>query len=180
MLNRKQKKALRRTLMMTLAVIFLVEAWLWDRMGTFVARVIALIPFARAKEWMATHIERLSPWMTLTVFIIPIVVLFPFKLFALWLLAKGFFVSGVLSVIGAKLVGLGVFSFLFTLCKPKLMQLRGIAWLYHQCLHWQHMAHELVRPYSRYIKRYIRAMKPSGFIGKLIWRLRARMHAKKK
>jgi hypothetical protein len=175
-MRRTHKKKLRRVLLITLAILFLVESWLWDTMGAAIARVIRAIPFERIKHFIASRIEHLSPMLTLGVFIIPVMVLLPFKFFALWLLAKGFVLSGILSILGAKLVGLGVTSFLFVLCKPKLLQLRGVNWRYYKCLHWREVAHRLVSPYTRYIRRYIRALKPSGPMGKLLWKLRARMH----
>ncbi|MBS0529405.1 MAG: hypothetical protein JSS22_08460, partial [Proteobacteria bacterium] len=48
-----------------LAIIFLIEAWLWDHLEPIVARVVALIPLRRLKAWLATRIENLSPALTL-------------------------------------------------------------------------------------------------------------------
>ena len=79
-----------------LALIFLIEAWLWDHLEPIVARVVAWIPFRAFKAWLAERVDTLSPAMTLIVFIVPVIPLFPLKLFGLWLLANEYWVSAVL------------------------------------------------------------------------------------
>ena len=36
-----------------LAIIFLIEAWLWDHLEPIVARVVALIPLRAFKQWLS-------------------------------------------------------------------------------------------------------------------------------
>ena len=60
-----------------LALIFLIEAWLWDHLEPIVARVVAWISLRAFKAWLAAHIDTLSPAMTLIVFVTPVVLLFP-------------------------------------------------------------------------------------------------------
>ena len=170
-----EKKTLRRAVMMTLAVIFLVEAWLWDHMGVAVARCIRALPFEKYRALLVEKLDTLTPTQTLGVFIIPVLLLLPFKFFALWLLAKGHLFLGILAVLAAKLAGLGVGSFLFMLCKPKLLQVRWVDWLYQQCLHWRHLAHAWVRPYTRFLDRYAETLRRNGKLGKLIARWRSRV-----
>src|SRR5689334_8399077 len=53
--NRAGHHMLRRLLQpvwVLLAIIFLIEAWLWDHLEPVVARVVALIPLARFKAWL--------------------------------------------------------------------------------------------------------------------------------
>lgn len=169
-------KKYKRPLMMFLALVFLLESWLWDATGALVTRLVRALPFEKYRALLVSEIERLSPLQTLSVFIIPVLVLLPIKFFALWLLAKGYIFSGILSILGAKLAGLGVTSFLFALCKPKILQLRAVAWLYHQCLYWRARAHAMVKPYTRYVRRYLALLKPRSPHGKLLAKWRARMH----
>src|SRR5262249_5232446 len=51
-----------------LAIIFLVEAWLWDHLEPIVARLVAAIPLSAFKQWLAERVDALSPAMTLIVF----------------------------------------------------------------------------------------------------------------
>ena len=48
-----------------LAVLFLIEAWLWDHLEPIVARFVRLIPWQRLKALLARSISRLSPTATL-------------------------------------------------------------------------------------------------------------------
>ncbi len=174
------KKKLRRLLLIVIALLFLLESWLWDVTGAWVAKAIALLPFEEYRRRIAAKLEHLSPLATLGVFAVPVITLLPFKFLALWLLAKGHFLSGVFTVIGAKLAGFGVFSFLFTLCKAKLLQLRAVRWVYEHCVYWRERAHALVKPYTRFVKRYITLLKVTGTRGKLLAKLRTRMHNSRK
>jgi len=66
-----------------LAVIFLIEAWLWDHLEPIVAWVVDRIPLRDFKHWLAERVDTLSPSMTLIVFIVPVIPLFPLKLIGL-------------------------------------------------------------------------------------------------
>ena len=82
-----------------LAVIFLIEAWLWDHLEPIVARVVARIPLRAFKQWLAERVDTLSPAMTLIVFAVPVIPLFPLKLVGLWLLAHEYWLSAVVTIV---------------------------------------------------------------------------------
>src|SRR5947209_20281266 len=92
-------RRLLQPLWVLLAVIFLIEAWLWDHLEPLVARFVALIPMRAFKQWLAERVDTLSPAMTLIVFIVPVIPLFPLKLFGFWLLALEYWLSAILSII---------------------------------------------------------------------------------
>ena len=72
------------------------------------ARVVARIPLRAFKQWLAERIDTLSPAMTLIVFIVPVIPLFPLKLVGLWLLAHEYWVSAIVTIVFAKFLGVGV------------------------------------------------------------------------
>ncbi len=113
-----------------LAVIFLIEAWLWDHLEPIVARVVALIPLRAFKQWLAERVDTLSPAMTLIVFIVPVIPLFPLKLVGLWLLANEYWVSAIVTIVFAKFLGVGVAAFIFDVTRPKLLEMRWFRRLY--------------------------------------------------
>ena len=78
-----------RPLWIVLALLFLLEAWLWDHLEPIVARVVNLIPWGRLKERLARLIEDLPPWAVLFVFIIPFIVMLPLKFLGVYFLATG-------------------------------------------------------------------------------------------
>src|SRR3954465_9248076 len=96
-----------------LALIFLIEAGLWDHLEPIVARVVAWIPLRAFKAWLAERVDVLSPGTTLIGFIVPVIPLFPLKMFGLWLLANEYWLSAVLILVFAKFLGVGVAAFIF-------------------------------------------------------------------
>src|SRR4030088_1226013 len=87
-----------------LAVIFLIEAWLWDHLEPIVARVVALIPLRAFKAWLAERVDTLSPAMTLIVFLVPVIPLFPLKLVGLWLLTHEYWLPPLRTLLFRKIL----------------------------------------------------------------------------
>src|ERR671929_353071 len=96
-----------------LAVIFLIEAWLWDHLEPVVERVVAAIPLRQFKQWLSDRVDALSPAMTLIVFAVPVIPLFPLKLVGLWLLAHQYWVSAAFVIVFGKFLGVGITAFIF-------------------------------------------------------------------
>lgn len=168
---------LKKFAILALAALFMLEAWLWDVTGAAIRHVLGWIPYQRLKLWVAARVEHLSPWLTLGVFIIPALVLLPLKFLTLLLFAEGHVLSGIGMALFAKLAGLGVSSFLFTLCKPKLMELRFIRWLYTHCIYWRDRAHVLLAPYKAQLREGMASLRALLPRGKGLEKLRARMHS---
>jgi hypothetical protein len=139
-----------------LAVIFLIEAWLWDHLEPIVARVVALIPLRAFKQWLAERVDTLSPAMTLIVFIVPVIPLFPLKLVGLWLLTHEYWVGAILTYLLAKFVGLGVTAFIFDVTRPKLLEMRWFEKLYEFVLAMRAKAAALVTPIKHRIREILR------------------------
>jgi hypothetical protein len=149
-------RRLFKPLWVLLAVVFLIEAWLWDHLEPVVERVVARIPLRAFKQWLAGKIAVLSPAMTLIVFIVPVILLFPMKLLGLWLLTHEYWVSAVMLMVFAKFLGLGVTAFVFDLTRPKLLQMPWFAKLYAWVLALRAKAAELVNPIKLRIKEALR------------------------
>src|ERR1700712_1909594 len=161
-----------------LALIFLIEAWLWDHLEPIVARVVAWIPLRRFKVWLAERVDTLSPAMTLIVFIVPVIPLFPLKMFGLWLLANEYWVSAVLILVFAKFLGLGVAAFIFDVTRPKLLQMAWFEKLYDWVMGLRAKAHAIVKPIKSRIKEAMRADRrgwPSRLL-RMIQHFRKRVH----
>ncbi|EJN13824.1 hypothetical protein PMI42_02603 [Bradyrhizobium sp. YR681] len=138
-----------------LAIIFLIEAWLWDHLEPIVARVVAAIPLARFKQWLTERVDALPPAMTLIVFAVPIIPLFPLKLAGLYLLTHEYWLSGVSTFLFAKLLGVGVTAFVFDVTRDKLMEMHWFERLYALVLKLRAKAAELVDPVKQRIKEII-------------------------
>ena len=138
-----------------LAIVFLVEAWLWDHLEPVVARIVAAIPLARFKQWLTERVDSLSPAMTLIVFAVPVLPLFPLKLVGLWLLANEYWTSAVFMIVFAKLLGVGVTAFVFDVTRDKLLEMHWFERIYDLVLKVRAKAAELVDPIKRRIRELI-------------------------
>ena len=162
-----------------LALIFLIEAWLWDHLEPIVARVVAWIPLRAFKAWLAERVDTLSPAMTLIVFIAPVIPLFPLKMFGLWLLANEYWLSAVLILLFAKFLGLGVAAFIFDVTRPKLLQMAWFRKLYDFVMAARAKAHAIVDPIKLRIREALRADRGgwSSRLLRMIQHFRKRVHA---
>ena len=139
-------RRLLQPLWILLAIIFLMEAWLWDHLEPIVAWVVSAIPLRTFKQWLAERVDTLSPAMTLIVFIVPVLPLFPLKLVGLWLLAHKYWFSAIFTIIFAKLLGVGVAAFVFDVTRPKLLEMGWFEKLYDFIIALRAKAKELVDP----------------------------------
>ncbi|QWG13547.1 hypothetical protein KMZ29_02025 [Bradyrhizobium sediminis] len=147
---------LLQPLWVLLAIIFLIEAWLWDHLEPIVAWVVERIPLREFKHWLTARIDRLSPAMTLIVFIVPVILLFPLKLFGLWLLTHEYWLSAITTIVFAKFLGVGVTAFIFDVTRPKLLEMEWFEKLYELVLTLRAKAAALVDPIKRRIKEILR------------------------
>jgi len=161
-----------------LAVIFLIEAWLWDHLEPIVAWVVEKIPLRAFKHWLAERVDTLSPAMTLIVFIVPVVPLFPLKLVGFWLLAHEYWTSAVFTILFAKFIGVGVTAFVFDVTRPKLLEMGWFERLYEFIMDLRARATALVEPVKRRILDILRG-DGSGWSSRmlrLIQRFRKSVH----
>src|SRR6476661_1059627 len=139
-----------------LAVIFLIEAWLWDHLEPIVERIVAWIPLLAFKQWLSDRVDSLSPAMTLIVFAVPVIPLFPLKLVGLWLLTHEYWLSAISTIVFAKFLGVGVTAFIFDVTRPKLLEMPWFEALYEFVLGLRAKAAALVDPVKRRILEVLR------------------------
>src|SRR5262249_34008816 len=171
-------RRLARPLLVLLAILFLVEAWLWSHLEPIVAWIVRQVPLRRLKRRLRIVLEWLPPSAALIVFVVPGLLLFPFKVLAVWLITqKHLLLAGCIFGF-AKLVGLGVAAFIFEVTKPQLMQLAWFRWLYDRVLVWLAWAHGLVDPIKRRFRKLMHILSPAHINRalRLLRRVRRRMH----
>jgi hypothetical protein len=139
-----------------LAVIFLIEAWLWDHLEPIVERIVALIPLRAFKQWLSERVDALSPAMTLIVFAVPVIPLFPLKLVGLWLLAHEYWLAAGVVIVLGKFVGVGVTAFIFDVTRAKLLEMVWFRKIYHFILVLRAKAAALVNPIKQRIREILR------------------------
>ena len=161
-----------------LAVIFLIEAWLWDHLEPIVAWVVAKLPLQAFKTWLADRVDTLSPAMTLIVFAVPVIPLFPLKLIGFYLLTHEYWLSAVFTILFAKLVGVGITAFVFDVTRPKLLEMGWFERLYEFILTLRAKAKALVDPVKQRIVEILRGDgdRWSSRMLRLIQRFRKSVH----
>src|SRR5436190_23026279 len=148
-------RRLLQPLWVLLAIVFLIEAWLWDHLEPVVARVVAWLPLRRFREWLSDRIDALSPATTLIVFAVPVIPLFPLKLFGLWLLANEYWLAAVVTIVFAKFAGVGITAFIFDVTREKLLEMRWFEALYDFVMRMRAKAAALVAPIKQRIREIL-------------------------
>src|SRR6185436_2703926 len=94
---------LLRPLWFAVAVLFLVEEWLWRVLSDWLRRALDVIGFARLRERLAAAILRLPPAAAVLLFLVPGLLLLPVKLLGLSLLARGHWLAALALLGSAKI-----------------------------------------------------------------------------
>lgn len=158
-------RLLKSVLVALAAIVILFEEWLWEPLKRLML-AFSRLPVVRQ---LAAFISRLPPLAALVLYLIPMVVLVPFKIAGLWLIGKGHSLLGIATFLGAKVVGTSLLAWLFSLTRTALMRIgwfaRAHAWVVgisdaaHQWLHRQPVYRSL-RALARTIRS--RFAKPTG------------------
>jgi hypothetical protein len=127
------REIFRRVFFFLFAAFLLFEEWGWEPLARLFARLARLPLWARLER----RIMALSPTGAMLAFGLPVLVLFPVKLLALYLFGRGQTALGLVLLLGAKLGGTALLARLFQLTQPALMQLRWFAHWYPRWKNWK-------------------------------------------
>ena len=116
-----------RPLLLVLAVLFLLEAWIWRTMAPVIAWIAHRLPFAKVKHAIARFAQGLPPYAALLLFLCPLLLLEPVEGVALWAYAHKQWVLGSLCLVVVKLFGVGLMAFMFQVCEPQLLSIGWFA-----------------------------------------------------
>ncbi len=145
--------ALRRAVGLVLALIVLFEEWGWRPLADGLAKLARWRLWARAEALVAD----LPPYLALCVFALPTALLFPLKLVALFLIAKGQAVAAGALFLAAKVMGTALVARIFQLTQPALMRIPWFAWAYERFIPWKEAVFAAIR--QTWAWRYGRILK---------------------
>jgi hypothetical protein len=140
------------------AIVVLFEEWRWDDFQRIAASAGGLPLFRKIESFIAG----LPPYAALATFGVPSVLLLPLKLAALYLIFYGQPIIGLMTFIGARIVGTALVARIFALTQHNLLRIGWFTWLYDRFLAFKTHVHE--------------AIKSTG-VYKVAHRLRLRMRA---
>jgi hypothetical protein len=143
-------KTLRRLLLaplIWLAVLaFLIEEYIWDS----TARMMAQLGAFRAIHAVENRIASLSSRWAVFAFLLPSCILVPAKLVGLHAIANGHWLFGSIVFVLAKIAGMALFSRIFNLTRPALMQVQWFAGLYKFVMHYRNKIHTYLDNWAAY------------------------------
>jgi hypothetical protein len=138
---------LRRALLLLLALAFLFETWIWDRVVAAAQRFAALINWAAIRAALRRVIDRMPVGVALLMFGVPFVVAEGGAFLCVLFAAMGHVVAGAVGYTVIKVLGFGLLAPIFDLTKPKLMTLPWFAVVYDKAVVFHHFALGLIAPY---------------------------------
>ncbi len=141
------------------AIVFLIEEAIWDWTAALMARLGAV----RLVHAVEKHIAALHPRWAFFTFLLPSLVLVPAKLIGLHAIAAGHWLIGSGVFLLAKLLGMALFSRIFNLTRPALMQLAWFARFYAFVMYYRNRIHAYLDNWAAYqrIKQRIKALAAS-------------------
>ena len=149
---------MKKMLLSLLAVILIIEEWLWDLLSALGHSLVRLLNLERVERWLS----QTSPRTALLAFLLPILIVTPINIAAIWLLLHGLLIEGVLLEVCAKLLGTLLVARVFSLTKTQLLTFRVIAAIYNTISYWLRWAHEKIAEtaiykFSKVIKAQVKA-----------------------
>ncbi len=123
----------RRSLIVLAALILLFEEWIWNTMLRATARLVAH-PWIQAAE---RRLAQLEPIEALCAFVLPMLILLPFKLAAIYVLARGHLLAGTVVLVLAKIVSTTLGARIYVVVRPQLQRIGWYARLESRFLAWK-------------------------------------------
>ena len=119
-------------------------------------------------ETITKAIEGLGPYSTLTLFLVPLLLLEPAKLIGLFLIASGQRVEGIVVLVVGGFLKIVIVERIFQIGRPRLMMIPAFRWAYEYVMYWLNWlkalaAWQAVRRQFRLFVRWSRSLlRPSG------------------
>lgn len=149
---------MKKLLLTLLAILLIFEEWLWDLLSACGQYLVKLLRLESFERWLG----QTRPYTALLTITIPIIIVTPINIAAIWLLIHGLLIEGILLEIFAKLLGTLLIARVFTLIKPQLLTFKVIAAVYHTITGWLKWAHAkivdtAIYRYSKQLKIQVKA-----------------------
>ena len=128
------------------AIVFLIEEAIWD----WTAKLMARLGAVRMVHAIEQRIVALPPRWALFAFLLPSLILVPAKLIGLHAIAEGHWLIGGSVFLLAKFAGMALFSRIFNLTRPALLQLKWFALLYTKVMYYRNRIHDYLAHWQAY------------------------------
>jgi hypothetical protein len=140
-MKKRLKRLLAAPFVLIAAIVVLFEEWLWDDLHR-VAAAIGRLPLFRQIESL---IAGAPPYAALAMFAAPSLLLIPVKLAALYFIAHGQPVLGLVVVIAAKIAGTALIARIYALTHSNLLRIGWFAFLHVRFLAFKTRIHDAIK-----------------------------------
>ncbi len=141
------KYGVKQLALLVLALVFLLETWVWGSMVAGARIIAAHIPWARFQAWARGVLNRSPAIVSVLLFGIPLVVSEFGSFISVVIAATGHILAGLALYAAFKMVGVALIPVIFDVTREKLM---GLAWfrsLYERFERLHQIATRFVAPY---------------------------------
>jgi len=175
----------RRVLTLPLVVLATILVLVDDLFRSIVKPAAAWLAGLKPFRRLEALIGGLPPYPTLALFLIPMAVIWPIKLYALYLIGLGHVGEGMAAFVVAKVVGVGLAERLFAISRDKLLSIGWFAAGYRKVLAVRDFVHawlerrlfwQRAKRVLRHLHRRLRAAREG--LARAIARLRAEIAAR--
>jgi len=133
MASRKRLKTIFEPLVVVVAAIyFIVDALALSILKPLLRRIANLGLFAFIARWIAS----LSPYATLALFLIPLILLEPVKPLSAYLVASGQLKLGIFVLVVGEILKVTTVERIFHIGREKLLTIKAFALVYHFLWEW--------------------------------------------
>jgi len=143
---KKIKRLLLTPLIWLAAIVFLVEEFIWDSSARVMSRLGAL----RLIQAIESRVAALPSRWALIAFLLPSSILIPAKLIGLHAIANGHWLLGSTTFVLAKIAGMALFSRIFNLTRPALLQIKWFAGFYEWVMYYRNRIHTYLDNWAIY------------------------------
>ncbi len=154
-----RRGSLPRAALLLLALAFLFETWIWDRVVAVGRRIVALVPWAEIRAVLVGLIDRLPVWVVLLMFGVPFVVAETGAAFCVFIAATGHLLAGSIGYVAVKILGFALVVPIFDVTREKLLRLPWFAYLHEKLLAFHEFAQRLVAPYREEAIAFVRRLR---------------------
>ena len=125
-------RRLRHLLRLPLLALALAAVLVDDAFRALVVPAVRALARLGLIRRIEGRIAALPPTAILPLFLIPLAIIEPLKIYALYLIGQGRFVAAAMSLVAAKGVGLGLAERLLSIGRDKLLSIRWFGWCYRK------------------------------------------------
>ena len=146
-----------------LALLFLLETWVWRKFVAFARFVSTLLPWERFRDAARRRLARLPAIVSVALFGVPLFVAEFGSFISVVMMATGHLFAGTALYVLMKILGLVLVPVIFEITRERLLALPWFAWAYAKFEALHAMASRFVAPYRKAVADFARATAASAW-----------------